>query len=126
MAGTTAPGPYYLGIDVGGTNIKAGVVTAAGVPLTAAVTVKTEAHRGPEVGLDNIESAARRAVEAAGLTLADLHAIGLATPGPMDIKRGLLLSPANLPQWHDMPIRDETARRLGGKPTLLQNDANAA
>ncbi|MGC1274491.1 MAG: ROK family protein [Planctomycetaceae bacterium] len=125
MAGTVAAGPYYLGIDVGGTNIKAGVVTAAGVPLTGAVKVKTQADKGPEVGLDNIEAAARQAVEAAGLELTELHAIGLATPGPMDIKRGMLLAPANLPQWHDLHVRDETARRLG-KPTLLQNDANAA
>ncbi len=43
----------------------------------------------------------------------------------MDIRKGLLLSPANMPLWHDMPVRDETAKRLG-KPTLLQNDANAA
>lgn len=125
MAGTAATGPVYLGIDVGGTNIKAGVVTAAGVPLTAAVSVKTEAALGPEAGLRNIEEAAQAAVAAAGIELIDLHAIGLATPGPMDIRRGMLLSPANMPLWKDMPVRDETARRLG-KPTLLQNDANAA
>ena len=125
MAGTAADGPYYLGIDVGGTNIKAGVVSAAGVPIGKVVAVKTEADRGAEVGLEQIEVAGRAAVEAAGLSLSDLHAIGLATPGPMDIRRGLLLSPANMPLWHDMPVRDETAKRLG-KPTLLQNDANAA
>ncbi len=125
MAGKAADGPFYLGIDVGGTNIKAGVVTSTGVPVSEVAKVKTEADRGPEVGLDKIEEAARGAVESAGLMLSDLHAIGLATPGPMDIKRGLLLSPANMPKWHDMPVRDETAKRLG-KPTLLQNDANAA
>lgn len=125
MAGTAADGPYYLGIDVGGTNIKAGVVTAAGSPIGEVAKIETEAHRGPDVGLEKIEEAGRAAVAAAGLNLSDLHAIGLATPGPMDIRRGLLLSPANMPLWHDMPVRDETAKRLG-KPTLLQNDANAA
>jgi len=125
MAGTAADGPYYLGIDVGGTNIKAGVVTAAGSSIGEVVKIKTEAHRGPAIGLDKIEEAGRAAVAVAGLNLSDLHAIGLATPGPMDIRKGLLLSPANLPLWHDMPVRDETAKRLG-KPTLLQNDANAA
>ena len=124
MAGAAA-GPYYLGIDVGGTNIKAGVVTAAGTPMADVVKIKTEASEGAAVGLDNIEEAAHLAVQAAGLELGDLHAVGLATPGPMDIKRGLLLRPANMPKWQDMPVRDETARRLG-KPTWLQNDANAA
>ncbi len=42
MAGTAADGPYYLGIDVGGTNIKAGVVTAAGAPIGEVAKVKTE------------------------------------------------------------------------------------
>jgi glucokinase len=125
MARKAVDGPFYLGIDVGGTNIKAGVVTATGVPVAPVVKIPTEADRGPTVGLDKIEEAGRAAVEAAGIKLSDLHAIGLATPGPMDIKRGLLLSPANMPRWHDMPVRDETAKRLG-KPTLLQNDANAA
>ena len=125
MAGTAAAGPYYLGIDVGGTNIKAGVVAAAGAPLSAAVKVPTEADRGPEVGYANIEAAARGAVDEAGLTFDQIHSVGLVSPGPMDLKTGRLLAPANLPLWHDIPIRAEVARRLG-KPTVFQNDANAA
>ncbi len=125
MAGTAAAGPYFLGIDVGGTNIKAGVVAAAGSPLSQAAKVGTDAAEGPAAGLANIEAAARQAVDAAGLTLDRIHSVGLVTPGPMDLKTGVLLTPANLPLWHDLPIRAEVARRLG-KPTVLQNDANAA
>ena len=125
MAGITASETYYLGIDVGGTNIKAGVVTGAGEPVADVANIKTEADRGSDVGLDNLEEVAHQAVAKARLEMSDIHAVGLATPGPMDIKRGMLLSPANMPEWKDVPVREETARRLG-RPTWLQNDANAA
>ena len=125
MAGMTASDTYYLGIDVGGTNIKAGVVTGAGQPVADVAKIKTEADRGSDVGLDNLEEVAHQAVAKARLEMSDIHAVGLATPGPMDIKRGMLLSPANMPEWKNVPVREETARRLG-RPTWLQNDANAA
>lgn len=125
MAGIKAAETFYLGIDVGGTNIKAGVVTAAGELVAGVARVKTEADRGSEVGLENIEEAARQAVKDAGIEMSAIHAVGLATPGPMDIKRGMLLSPANMPEWKEVLVREEVAHRLG-RPTWLQNDANAA
>jgi glucokinase len=116
--------PYYLGIDLGGTNIKSGVVDDLGKPLSF-VHIETEAERGPEVGLDRLEEVARRAVQASGLSWDDIAAVGLGSPGTMDIKAGLLLDPPNLPGWVNWPIRQKLAERLG-KPTVLQNDANAA
>jgi predicted NBD/HSP70 family sugar kinase len=62
---------------------------------------------------------------AVGLYVADLAAIGLATPGTMDIPRGIFLQPHNLPHWHYFPIRDCVAEAFG-KPTAFANDANAA
>ena len=52
-------------------------------------------------------------------------AVGLATPGTMDIPNGMLLEPPNLPGWMNYPIRDRVAAQLK-RPTILQNDANAA
>jgi glucokinase len=117
-------GPLYIGIDVGGTNIKVGVVTDAGASL-ARVKVPTEAARGHEVGVENICRAALEAVEQARLTLDDIRGVGLATPGTMDIPAGMLLDPPNLPGWVDVPIRQLIADRLE-RPVVLQNDANAA
>ncbi len=114
----------YLGLDLGGTNIKAGVVDARGVVLSR-YKRPTEAARGPEVGLANLEEAARRAAEAAGVSWAEVTAVGLASPGTMDLRAGKLLHPHNLPGWDDLPIREAMARRLE-KATVLQNDANAA
>jgi glucokinase len=114
----------YLGIDVGGTNIKAGIVTGAGKPLAKA-SLPTHAERGLEYGLDVIQRTAEAALRDAGVELAQIRAVGLATPGTMDIPGGWLIEPPNLPGWWHVPIRDKVAARFD-KPTVLQNDANAA
>jgi glucokinase len=116
--------PFYLGIDLGGTNIKSGVVDDDGQPLSA-VSLATEAERGPEEGLKTLAEAGRRAVEASGLDWSAIRAVGLGSPGTMDIPAGLLIDPPNLPGWTNLPIRDRLAEMLR-KPTILQNDANAA
>ncbi len=99
-------------------------MTGEGTPL-AEFVVPTEAEKGPDAGVDNIERAVRQAVETAGLTLEQIRAVGLATPGTMDIAAGMLLDPPNLPGWQNFPIRERVAQRLQ-RPTILQNDANAA
>lgn len=116
--------PFYVGVDVGGTNIKAGVVDDDGKPLSH-VSVPTEAARGSLVGLDNIAQAAELAISQSGLVRGALRGVGLATPGTMDIPAGYLVDPPNLPGWKNFPIRDKLAEKLQ-LPTVLQNDANAA
>jgi len=116
--------PVYLGIDLGGTNIKSGVVDAEGRSLSS-VSVQTEADHGPEAGLERLAEAADRAVKQSGLSWDRIAAVGLGSPGTMDLKEGLLLEPPNLHGWNNMPIRRLLSERLK-KPTVLQNDANAA
>ena len=116
--------PYYVGIDVGGTNIKAGVVDDEGQSLSH-VTCATEPTRGPEIGLENIARAAEMAIAQSGVPRSGLRGVGLATPGTMDIPAGCLIDPPNLPGWINFPIRDRLKSRLQ-MPTVLQNDANAA
>src|SRR5215467_13656143 len=124
MSTASGRAPFYVGIDVGGTNTKAGVVDDVGRSLSH-VSVPTEAARGPLVGLENIARAAEAAIEMSGLKKSALRGVGLATPGTMDIPAGKLVDPPNLPGWIDFPIRDLLAQRLE-LPTVLQNDANAA
>ncbi len=116
--------PFFMGVDVGGTTIKIGIVDDRGQSLSR-VVVPTEAQKPVEVGMANLERCALESVEHAGLTMDDIHSVGLATPGTMDITAGMLLTPGNLPTWHHFPIRQAVADRLK-KPTVLQNDANAA
>lgn len=124
MTTTVGSGPFYVGIDLGGTNIKAGVVNDTGHPLSH-VSVPTEAIKGPKLGVQSMVQAAEQAIVDAGLTKDRVTGVGLATPGTMDIPAGMLLDPPNLPGWTDFPVRDEVGRQLGLR-TVLQNDANAA
>ncbi len=62
---------------------------------------------------------------ASGLSWDDIVAVGLGSPGTMDIPAGMLLDPPNLPGWVNLPIREQLSQALG-RPTVLQNDANAA
>jgi glucokinase len=116
--------PFWLGVDVGGTNLKAGVVDDRGAPLSQVIR-PTEAGRGPEVGIDNIVQTLETAISQCGLGRDDIAGVGLATPGTMDIPAGMLLDPPNLPGWKNVPIRQLVSDRVG-LPTILQNDANAA
>jgi glucokinase len=116
--------PFFLGIDLGGTNIKSGVVDDEGRVMSS-ISLKTQADRGPGVGLDNLVAAASQAVTESGLDWERIGSVGLGSPGTMDIDGGMLLEPPNLPGWDNVPIRQLLSDRLE-KPVVLQNDGNAA
>lgn len=119
-----AQGPFYAGCDVGGTNIKLGIIDDQGAPV-AYRSLPTQQELGPESAAERIAEALEAAMKEVGLSTADILRVGLATPGPMDIPRGMLVCPGNLPAWHDSPIRDLVSRATG-KPVTFANDANAA
>lgn len=116
--------PLYLGVDLGGTNIKAGVVDDSGRPLSR-VSIPTQAEKGPEVGVRRICEAARAAADEAKVELSQIAALGIGSPGPMDLKRQIVLNPHNLPGWLNLPLAARVGDRLGLR-SVLQNDANAA
>src|SRR6516164_5822848 len=114
----------FVGLDVGGTTMKAGVVDDSGRVL-ASVHLPTQAHRGQEFGLERMCETIRLAVTAAGASLEQIAGIGVATPGTMDIPRGIILDPPNLKPWKNVPVRQHI-QGVFNKPTAFQNDANAA
>jgi len=116
--------PLYVGLDVGGTAMKAGVVDDSG-KSRGSVSLPTEAHRGQEFGLERMCESIRQAVAAANLKMSDIVAIGVATPGTMDIPGGMILDPPNLKPWRNVPVRDYVQKKFK-LPTAFQNDANAA
>lgn len=116
--------PFFAGIDVGGTNIKIGLVDDLGRTI-AYHTIPTEAERGPEDATCRMAEGVARLVEQAGISMDDVARVGLATPGPLTLDTGMLLTPGNLPGWWNFPIRDRVSQHCG-KPVRYANDANAA
>ncbi len=116
---------FFVGLDVGGTTMKAGVVDDSGQALSTPSILETQPERGQVVGLETMCETIRCAVNAARLKIDDIVAIGVATPGLMDIRAGLILDPPNLKPWKNVPVRDHIFKTFG-KPTAFQNDANAA
>ncbi|HLW65141.1 MAG TPA: ROK family glucokinase [Gemmataceae bacterium] len=114
----------YVGLDVGGTTMKAAVVDDTGRDFPHA-TMPTEPERGQEHGLETMCETIRRAVELAGTSKADIAGIGVATPGTMDLNTGMMLEPPNMKPWRNVPVRQHIAETFK-LPTAFQNDANAA
>lgn len=116
--------PFFIGIDVGGTNIKIGVVDNEGATI-AYDSIATQQEQGPDVAAQRMGIAVRRMTSEAKIDYADIVRGGLATPGPMDIPAGMLLEPGNLPHWHNCPIRGLVSDSCD-VPVTYANDANAA
>jgi glucokinase len=116
---------YYVGVDVGGQTIKAGVVDASGKPVSALSITPTESEQGNDHFLGQLAKAVRSSVEKAGLELKQIKAIGVATPGLMDIPAGVMTRPVNMPTLANVPVREHVQETFQ-IPTVFQNDANAA
>jgi glucokinase len=116
--------PLFAGVDVGGTNIKLGIVDDLGRTIGRS-SIQTLVEEGPEKAVLRAAEGMKKLVTDCGVAKADIAAVGLGSPGTMDIPRGLLLSPVNLPGWDQFPIRDRLAS-MTDKPVSFANDANAA
>ena len=116
--------PIFAGVDVGGTNIKLGLVDDAGHTVIFR-SMPTESDRGIPDAVQRISEGLRHMAAEAGLEYGEIAHVGLATPGTMDIARGMILEPYNLPAWRHFPIRD-ALRDACGKPVVYANDAGAA
>jgi glucokinase len=119
-----ARAPFFAGVDVGGTNIKIGVVDDEGRPLSW-ISLPTEQEKGAPDAMRRASEALDRAIAQAGLKKQQIARVGLGSPGTMDIAKGILLEPGNLPAWWHFPLRDELARACGLEVTFA-NDARSA
>ena len=111
-----------LGIDLGGTNIAAGVVNEQN-EIIATASVKTNTPRPAEEIADSMKEACLLALGEARLTLDDVSSVGVGTPGAVN-EDGVVEFSANL-GFHDTPLRELVEERIG-KPTFIENDANCA
>ncbi len=115
---------YYVGIDLGGTNIKAGVVDDAARVLSKG-SVPTHGDKGPDIVAGNMAEAARQVVQQAGLKMDQIDYVGMGAPGPVDFDAGIVRTAPNMRGWTNIALRDMIAKHLG-RPCVLENDGNAA
>ena len=116
--------PAFLGVDIGGTKVAAGLVDARG-RILAKVRVPMVSREDAAAGLRSVEAAIAAALLAQPAQRTAPAAIGISSPGPLDPERGVVLNPPNLPCWRNFPLAQEI-QKAHGLPTRLDNDANAA
>lgn len=114
---------YSLGIDIGGTNIAAGVVDE-NYNIISKSKVKTNSSRGYESVLQDIVLAGQQAVKEADIPMHDMRWVGMGCPGTCNIETGLVEYANNL-KWENVPLRKYVGDALK-IPAYIENDANAA
>lgn len=112
-----------MGIDLGGTNIQAGVVDEQGRVLGRA-KIRTEAGKGFEKVMDRVAAAAREACEDAGIKMSMIHTAGIGVPGPINPDKGIVVEAVNL-RWTNAPVVTALSERLS-VPVYADNDVNVA
>lgn len=113
----------YIGIDLGGTNIKAGVVDKDG-KILCKHSVKTGAKRSMEDIVHDMGQLALDVIVQSGLKEEDIIAVGIGSPGTPNNQKGTLVYSSNLP-FRDAPLR-EIIGKMTRKPVYIENDANCA
>ncbi len=113
---------YSIGIDLGGTNLRAAAVDEHGKML-GKVSGSTPIGAGPEPVIDDMARAVESLREQFGRDR--LAGIGAGVPGNIDMAKGVIVGWGNMPAFNGYPVRDSLAHRLG-TTIVLENDANAA
>jgi glucokinase len=113
-----------LAIDIGGTKLAAAVVREDGTVVTRG-RVPTEPEKGPAAALERLLELCRKLIGEAGFTVDALDGVGVASAGPLDGRRGVLLSAPNLSGWSEFPLVFTLEEGLG-RSVRFENDASAA
>ena len=113
----------YVGIDVGGTGLKAGIVDENGKLLNKC-TCPTGVERGHEAVINDMANLALQAIKEGGFTLDDVKSVGIGIPGILDPKTNRVPFCTNL-GWHDVPLV-ELMQKVIDKPIYVNNDATVA
>jgi glucokinase len=117
-------GKVAIGVDVGGTKIKAGAVADNGQLVGTPITIATGATDSKEVILKRICDLIDAVVQQNRLDKASLFGIGMGVTGPLDVKNGTILQCPNLPTMDYVPLR-AIVQKATGMEVVMNNDANA-
>lgn len=115
---------YYVGIDMGGMSIKAGICDSEG-KLYMKRSVPTRGDAGADAIIHDMVDNYRALVKEFGISEDDVEYVGIASPGSVDLEKGEIVYANNLPFLH-YPIVQKFMEFSGGKKVFIENDANAA
>lgn len=115
--------PLVVGVDLGGTQIRTAVLQ--GPKLHSRVSLLTGENPTPERVIPRIYAAIQQALDEAHVALDQVAGIGVATPGPLDNRTGVIYSPPNLPGWDGVPLRD-ILHKYFNIAIVIENDAHTA
>ena len=113
---------YSIGLDLGGTNLRAAAIDSTGKMLDR-IAGATNFIEGRDAVMGDMVAAIEKLRETHGA--AGLAGIGAGVPGFIRFKDGFITNSNNLPYFENYPVRDEMEKRLGTR-VILENDANAA
>lgn len=114
---------YYIGVDIGGTSIKVGVVDKLGTIL-GKQSFKTLTTRTYKEIVQEINHTITSLIDSLNIKKEELRAIGVGSPGCVDSHTGTIIYASNL-NWENVPLGEELTQ-LTGLPAYVHNDANAA
>lgn len=115
---------FYVGIDLGGTFIKGGIVDDLG-GIILSDKVPTETKKGADAVVSNIATLTKTLLARAELTLSDIEGLGIGSPGMIDSAEGTVVYANNL-GWRNFKVCDAISEQLGGITVKIGNDANVA
>lgn len=112
---------HAIGVDLGGTNIKIGIVSQSG-KIVLTTSLKTDAHLGPKMVIKNIKNGITEILKG---NKYKISGIGIGAPGIVSTKKGIVQNPPNLPGWDEIALGSIIKKQFGIKVNV-ENDANAA
>ncbi len=118
-------GTFAIGVDLGGTNLRAAAVSAEGEAIEKILVATDSRARGPEDVLGVLADAVRALVARHANETNELAGIGIGVPGILEARTGVLRDSPSLPGWKDVPVRAILEASLQTR-VVLDNDANGA
>ncbi len=122
MAESNGKRDHFIGVDLGGTKILAGVFNAQ-LKCLGKVKMSTKPERGPDGVLERVARCVQEVVDECDLKFDSIKAVGIGAPGAVDPVEGRMIFAPNL-KWEDVPLK-KTLEKLVGLPVFAENDCNA-
>src|SRR5499427_939699 len=124
MAETNTKAEHYVGLDLGGTKILAGVFDHS-LECIGTAKLSTKSQRGVDKVVERIARCAQDAVDEADLTMKQVAGVGIGAPGAVDFEAGTVIFAPNMEGWKDVPLKKELEKKLN-VPVFVENDGNIA